>query len=490
MKETFVRLGFVTVVSALVMTACLPSPTATPTTYIPTPTPEDIVGLANPASVYCEEQGYVLEMRTDENGTYGVCIFPDGSECEEWAYFRGECAPGEQPPTELPPDATAPDVSYEGVSFSYDDSLATGVTAEIVQAVGPEGVGIWDVAPEHIRFSFEGYVVPDSIHEPRVLVFPVADYEAVNQGAAMNIASLRQLLSERPASPDNMPFLPPPGGPVPVRTQFAYLDFQSGTGLRSVVWTGQVQAVSNRELVYTFQGLTADGGYYVAIHLPVNHPTLPADGFEIPGGDLEAFAANNENYVLEMTLALDSEDPSSFFPDLALLDALVESLEITRESPAGPPMGGGGQDPYAGWETYTNPEFGFTVRYPGDCSIMGGDLSTSVQFVGPLLGNEHWPWFFVDHFDSEFYHPPSGTNLREWVTEHVPSYDDISETEIANLPAVHLVSNASPQAYGSDDYYFAREGQLYHIQILHAGGQQDWELYSQFLNGFTFTGTP
>lgn len=53
-------------------------------------------GMPNPASVYCEEQGYRLEIRTDEEGNqYGVCIFPDGSECEEWTFFRGECGPSE-----------------------------------------------------------------------------------------------------------------------------------------------------------------------------------------------------------------------------------------------------------------------------------------------------------------------------------------------------------------------------------------------------------
>jgi hypothetical protein len=26
----------------------------------------------------------------------GICIFPDGSECDEWAYFRGECGPSAQ----------------------------------------------------------------------------------------------------------------------------------------------------------------------------------------------------------------------------------------------------------------------------------------------------------------------------------------------------------------------------------------------------------
>ena len=59
---------------------------------------ESPLGLANLASQYCEEQGYELEMRTDASGTAGYCIFPDGTECEEWAFFRNECAPGTPAP--------------------------------------------------------------------------------------------------------------------------------------------------------------------------------------------------------------------------------------------------------------------------------------------------------------------------------------------------------------------------------------------------------
>jgi len=59
------------------------------------PSGEKPIGMANPASVHCEEQGHKLEIRSDAEGNqFGVCVFPDGSECEEWAYFRGECAPG------------------------------------------------------------------------------------------------------------------------------------------------------------------------------------------------------------------------------------------------------------------------------------------------------------------------------------------------------------------------------------------------------------
>ena len=58
-------------------------------------TPVVNVGLANPASVYCEENGGILEMRSDTEGNVsGICLFADGSECDEWAFFRGECSPG------------------------------------------------------------------------------------------------------------------------------------------------------------------------------------------------------------------------------------------------------------------------------------------------------------------------------------------------------------------------------------------------------------
>ena len=52
------------------------------------------MGLANPASVHCIDQGYVLQMVEDQvGGQMGMCIFPNGSQCEEWAYYRGECSP-------------------------------------------------------------------------------------------------------------------------------------------------------------------------------------------------------------------------------------------------------------------------------------------------------------------------------------------------------------------------------------------------------------
>jgi putative hemolysin len=50
-----------------------------------------IIGLPNPASVYCVEQGYELRIVDEPDGQVGMCVFPDGTQCEEWSFFEGEC---------------------------------------------------------------------------------------------------------------------------------------------------------------------------------------------------------------------------------------------------------------------------------------------------------------------------------------------------------------------------------------------------------------
>jgi putative hemolysin len=71
------------------------------------PTPK--ADMPNPASVYCEEHGGKVELRRDASGgVAGICVFADGSECDEWAYFRGECKPGSTPQASPTPEANMP----------------------------------------------------------------------------------------------------------------------------------------------------------------------------------------------------------------------------------------------------------------------------------------------------------------------------------------------------------------------------------------------
>jgi putative hemolysin len=77
----------------------------------------DTITIANPASAYCEEQGFKMETRTAQDGSqYGVCMFEDETECEEWAYYRGECKPGDM---DIAPAPTASPAGIANPASTY-----------------------------------------------------------------------------------------------------------------------------------------------------------------------------------------------------------------------------------------------------------------------------------------------------------------------------------------------------------------------------------
>lgn len=128
-----------------------------PQSAVVTPEPDSTAAnMPNPASVFCEENGGKLEFRQDASGgTVGICVFADGSECEEWAYFRGECQPQSAVTSEPMPTATAelgsdgwkiyrnealgyllhypPDATIE----SADDIMETADDLKTITIVGP-----------------------------------------------------------------------------------------------------------------------------------------------------------------------------------------------------------------------------------------------------------------------------------------------------------------------------------------------------------------
>ena len=51
--------------------------------------------LANPASENCVAEGGRLMIETaGDGGRYGVCLFEDNRQCEEWVLLRGACPVG------------------------------------------------------------------------------------------------------------------------------------------------------------------------------------------------------------------------------------------------------------------------------------------------------------------------------------------------------------------------------------------------------------
>ncbi len=89
MKTTTRNISIMITVGLFVLSACGTN-TARPVLATVTP---DSANIVNPAAAYCSEQGNRPEIRTAADGSQsGACIFPNGNECDEWAYYRGECS--------------------------------------------------------------------------------------------------------------------------------------------------------------------------------------------------------------------------------------------------------------------------------------------------------------------------------------------------------------------------------------------------------------
>jgi len=58
-----------------------------------------VPGLPNPATVYCVELGYEWSIVENPEGQAGMCVFPDGTQCDEWSFFEGECGQSWAPDT-------------------------------------------------------------------------------------------------------------------------------------------------------------------------------------------------------------------------------------------------------------------------------------------------------------------------------------------------------------------------------------------------------
>ncbi|MBE7556142.1 MAG: PD40 domain-containing protein [Anaerolineales bacterium] len=253
------------------------------------------------------------------------------------------------------------------VSFTYQ-GLAADVTGEIQLAKpyagGPTGPSPDMAYPTHLRFYF--YNDPAStpptrvIWRPHLRIYPVEDYRSIYGPEPLQQATpiinetidrLQAILVDRPLTFEgDIPFLPPVHDTQVFKAQVKYLDFSGGSGIRFITQHAIGGSISNQDIFYTFQGLTADGQYYIALFYPVSTPALAS---VVEGQSFET-SEDFRRHVQESTQGLDALSPGDFSPNLSLLDGLIESLQITSpldqttsllmDEPTAPtptPVGGG-----------------------------------------------------------------------------------------------------------------------------------------------------
>jgi hypothetical protein len=246
------------------------------------------------------------------------------------------------PPVDTPTVPYGISSAFPGGSMVIPTGLGTGAAAETVAAaLNVEGAPWWGIAPEHVRLTLESYPLQGKFHEPEILIFPAAEYAAVNESVAGNIQQLQGVASNPGSVPDDnsLPHISFfNAGPV-FQAQVAVVPFQGGYGVRALTEYAQYTApINNNDMFYHFQGLTSDGKKYIVAILPVTAPLLQADSAQAsvpPAGGVTFpdFAAPDpavfQIYYDAVSSLLSSTPAGDFTPSLTSLDALIGSLSVT-----------------------------------------------------------------------------------------------------------------------------------------------------------------
>jgi hypothetical protein len=249
-------------------------------------------------------------------------------------------------PTEVPPVApvivetptaafNGMSISVNGTSFVIPQGLASGTAVNMFPASPPtEDMPYWEIYPAYTEFALNNYLVQNTFHSAKIIIYPANEYAAMHEGAKQIIGDLQSILANPGAPlPEHLPFLPLFNAAQMIRTNEQFVEFQNGKGIRYLTQYGQAPyPINNESLFYTFQGMTSDGTYYVAALLPINaafltqngnpESPLPADGVPFDWDNFE----NIEAHFNLVAQKLNANDPNAFTPTLPTLDALIQSI--------------------------------------------------------------------------------------------------------------------------------------------------------------------
>jgi len=224
-------------------------------------------------------------------------------------------------------------VTCHELTFYLDPALGTNVACETMPEVSSSDIPVNYpfIYPTHIELTIQDYPMSGTQFPPQIWIYPLDRYgELLPAIISPRLTDLKGLIEGKPLTSKEMPFLPP----IPQIQSFHLheipLSFKGGAGVRYItVYSDGPHPITNKNIVYTFQGLTGDGKYWVAVTLPISNPILPADYDVFPEGyTRESLIQNHAAYVLEIEGQLIAQDPSSYFPALIDLDDLVRSITV------------------------------------------------------------------------------------------------------------------------------------------------------------------
>ncbi len=237
---------------------------------------------------------------------------------------------------ELPatsPASSGTDVSHMGTSFTIPVGLANGTQNEIVPKTDADApLVVW---PEHTKIVLQGYPLQGTMYQPQIMVFPADEYQKMSSDPETSMYDARSMITTlqyiiatgnfptQPQVPDRLPALPDQHAMQVFHAQETILSFKNGNGIRYITEYSQAAFPAiNGDILYTFQGITIDGKYYVSVILPIN-----LAGLEPAPENIDEYP----NY-LSTSISRVNQAGNPFNPSIESLDALVQSLLV--EAPA------------------------------------------------------------------------------------------------------------------------------------------------------------
>jgi hypothetical protein len=250
---------------------------------------------------------------------------------------------GPQSSSTLPAASTAVQngipISATPIKFVIPPGLGRGVIAKNMDVVTDQTGASWEIAPAHLQLTIQGYAFVNSYFVPQLFVYPAQEYSAVNPTAAEGIKRLQAVLASPNAqyANDVLPYIPFYNAGQVFAAQEEVMQFTGGSGLRAVTQYAQdVSPINNSGLFYHFEGLTADGKYYIIAVLPLNLPflagnndpvaTVPAGGIPFPPNN--ASGSSFQDYFKQVTALINSAPADQFNPTMGTLDDLIQSISI------------------------------------------------------------------------------------------------------------------------------------------------------------------
>ena len=234
------------------------------------------------------------------------------------------------------PEATGISVSFQNVQFVIPEGLASGASSEVIPAADEASGGPWGVAPEYIEFVLMDYSPRDEFRPPVIRIYPAQEYAAVNSWAQSSLVKLQAILASpsMPLTNENLPTIPFNGAAAQqYAAQAKIISFANGSGVRMTSQYAQFPGPILKDgSYYHYEGLTNDGKYMVAIMVPVTLPIQAtaenpsADGVVYPSDISDTIAL--DAYFQGVTDLLNAATPDSFQPNLNVLDALIQSIQI------------------------------------------------------------------------------------------------------------------------------------------------------------------